>query len=329
MSFRNHYTLPVCYTLSACMLFLSACIKDEQAVPRHESGNVKVASVDLGYDYRYQVFYDLTKDTIVSQNVKTDWDLGFECSAEGYRVILNGSKAMFACEKSGQDMASVTDTNGFFANRRCDAPSGMPDSTAIGNWVKDKPVYIIDKGFGLNGLHLGYFKIRFLNVDEKEYTIQYADLSGNNEVNMTVPKDSSYNFSFISVANGGKQVQVEPKKNAWDICFTQYLHVFHDPFTPYLVTGCLLNRTNTTGAADSVLTFENIQFETLKDLKFQERINIIGYNWKAYANGAYTTRSELNYVVRDKNGVYFKLHFIDFYSLSGQKGSPKWEFQRL
>jgi hypothetical protein len=58
---------------------------------------------------------------------------------------------------------------------------------------------------------------------------------------------------------------------------------------------------------------------------------VIGYNWKSYDMnaGEYSINTNLNYILNDKDGRYFKLHFIDYYNSSGDKGYPKFEIQEL
>jgi len=37
----------------------------------------------------------------------------------------------------------------------------------------------------------------------------------------------------------------------------------------------------------------------------------------------------MNYVIRDRDGFFYKLRFIDFSNDMGEKGYPKFEFVRL
>lgn len=146
---------------------------------------------------------------------------------------------------------------------------------------------------------------------------------------ITVPKDSLYNFSFLSLSGAGAVISVEPPKHDWDLVFSQYTYIFHDPFQPYLVTGCLLNRYQTTAARDTLSTFSDITFQSLGTFNLVNSIDIIGYDWKAFDGVSYITDPMINYIILDQHGYYYKLHFLDFYDAGGVKGNPKWEFQRL
>ena len=306
-----------------------SCKHQELPVEKHNPGSLITASVNMESNYKWQIFYNLKKNVVVSQNLKTSWDLGFETNAEGFRIILNTSKAMFALNTGIQDFSTVSDTNGFFNNRTWDYPSGSMDSTAIGDWRNSNTVYLIDRGYNENGLPLGFKKVVFLNVTETQYTVRFSNLDGTNDVTRTITKDPRYNFVFLLLNETGEVPIVEPPKDAWDICFTQYLHIFYDPYQPYLVTGCLHNRYNTLAAADSVLPFSGITIADTGKFNLSPNINAIGYEWKKFDGNIYITSSYINYLIKNSDGYFYKLRFINFYDESGTKGNPVWEFQDL
>jgi len=154
-----------------------------------------------------------------------------------------------------------------------------------------------------------------------------ASMDGGNESLLTIAKDSLYNLSFLSM-DERKQVTIEPPKDLWDIEFTQYTHIFTDPFMPYLVTGCLLNRYNTSAIMDSTSDFAAINLSYITEYTLSPDLNIIGYDWKEYDGVTYVTNMKMNYIIRNREGIYYKLHFINFLAL-GVKGNPTWEYQNL
>lgn len=316
-----------CLLLLCCCL-LCACDREELPVPAHDAGDVVTSSVDLGADYRWQFYWDLKTLRVVSQNRKTAWDLGFECTASGYHVVLNGSKAMYAWPTGATDLAAVIDTIGLGDGKRWDVPSGNLDSTAVGDWRGAPQVYVIDRGYSETGSHQGFRKIMLQAVDAASFTLRYAALDGSGDTTVVIPKDSTYNLTFFSFAAGGSVVTIEPPKHDWDISFTQYLEILPER---YLVTGVLLNRFQTTAVMDSSLDFAAIDYDYAASLPRQSDLNTIGYAWKYYDFGAatYEVLSEMNYIVQDREGLLYKLHFIDFYDQQGIKGSPKWESQQL
>ncbi len=311
-------------------ILLQSCLPGETPVPVHEAGDVITASVNMESDYKWQIYYDLKSNTQVGRNDKSIWDLGFESGSDGYRVILNNAKQMTAyrTDKTEFSAVQVADTAG---KMRRDSPSGSLDSTAIGDWRHQTPVYIINRLYDENGQITGLKKVQFLSVNDQAYQIRIADMDGSNDQTISIPKDDQYNFTFISLTNG-QQLSVEPPKESWDIIFSQYTHIYYDmENTPYTVTGCLLNRHNTSVAVDTVRDFADITYEDIPAYTFSTDINTIGFDWKTYSftSGTYEVDVHKNYIIRTAAGTYFKLHFIDFVSPSGEKGSPKWEFQEL
>lgn len=315
------------------VLLLASCERDELPITPHDPGDVLTASVEMEVDYKWQVYFDLGTNSVIGENLKVIWDLGFETSADGYHVVLNAAKLMYAYPTGKTDLSAVTDTSGIITNHTWDEASGNLDSTAIGDWRNSNEVYIIDRGYNELGQHRGYRKAVFQAVDASTYTLRFAKLDGTDDTTLTINKDAAYNFAFFSFNNGGEVLEVEPPKETWDLVFSQYTHIFYDeePVIPYLVTGCLLNRNGTKAIMDNSISFENITFEYAQNKILSSNINTIGYDWKEYNfdTGAYLVFPEMNYIIQDSDGFYYKLHFIDFYDAQGQKGSPKFEFQRL
>lgn len=319
------------YTLFLVLfvLFAASCKKGELPVPKHDSGSVITTAVNMESNYKYQIYFDLKTNTVVGQNLKSAWDLGFEAAPEGNHIILNGSKAMYAFDTEETDFNSVTDTLGFMAGRSWDEPSGNLDSTAVGEWEGTNHVYIIDRGYNENGIHQGFRKIVFESVDQDSYHVKFAALNGTGLTNLTFDKDNAYNFAFLSFTTSGT-VMIEPPKADWDLVFTQYVHVFYEPeLTTYLVTGCLLNHSGTRSVYDGVSLFSDISFNDIPNYSFTSAVNTIGYEWKEFDGTNYIVHSEKNYIIEDREGLHYKLHFIDFYNNSGVKGNPKWEYQQL
>jgi hypothetical protein len=303
-----------------------SCEKDELPVPVHDPGGVITSSVKMESNYRYQLFFDLETNTIIQQNLKTAWDLGFETSETGSKIILNSAKYMKAANTQQANFTSINDTIGY--NFNVDMPSGSLDSTAIGNWVASN-VYIIDRGFNELGAHQGFSKIEFIAVTTTEFTIHFSNLDGTNDINMNISKDNNNNFTFLSLSGG--IVSVEPPKEDWDISFTQYTHYYYNGQTTYLVTGCLGNRNKVEIAQVFNIDFTTITLSDINNYIFSDNINTIGYDWKAYSfsTGSYTIFSDKNYIIKSTEGKYYKLHFIDFYDSTGTKGTPTFEFQEL
>lgn len=310
-------------------LLLQSCLPGETPVPVHEAGDVLTASVNMENDYKWQIYYNLKTSTEIGKNDKGSWDLGFESGSDGYHIILNNAKQMTAYRTDKTDFQAVNaaDTAG---RLRFDSPSGSLDSTAIGDWREGSPVYIINRAHDGTS-ERGLKKVQILSVNDQTYQIRIAGMGGDNDQTISIPKDDQYNFTFISLADG-QQVSVEPPKESWHIVFSQYTHIYYDmDNTPYTVTGCLLNRYNTSVAVDTIRDFADITYEDIPSYTFSTDINAIGFDWKTYSlsTNIYVVDIHKNYIIRTAAGAYFKLHFIDFVSPTGEKGNPKWEFQEL
>lgn len=322
----------ISYFLFFVLLSLTGCLRQELPVPMHQTGDVVTASVDMDPDYKYQIYFNLKNNTEVGKHEKTIWDLGFTSSPSGYQVILNSAKSMFALATTRANFAAVSfaDTLGFAAARRCDAPSGSPDSTAFADWRTSNPIYIIDRGFDALGVHQGWAKVQILSADSLSYTFRAAALASSNDNTFTVIRDTTYSYSYFSLSSFSPII-VQPPRNTWDIVFTQYTHIFTDQNPPvtYLVTGCLLNSYNTQAYIDTTTPFADITYTHVQPLFFTPAINTIGYNWKTYTGTIYTVNPAITYIIRSADGLFFKLHFTGFYSASGIKGSPQWEYQQL
>lgn len=312
--------------ITALSFLLLSCEKDEIPVPAHDPGNVVTGSVKMEADYRYQLYFDLETNAMVSQNHKTLWDLGFESTATGNKVILNSAKYMQAVNTGTTNFAVVNDTTGFVFS--IDMPSGSLDSTAIGNWAPNE-VYIIDRGFNELGAHQGFSKVQFTGVTATEYNVHFANLNGTNAVSMTIPKDDNYNFTFLSL--DGNLAAIAPPKEDWDLHFSQYTHFYYNDGTTYLVTGCLSNRNKVEVTPVFDKAFTDITIDDVATHTFSKNINTIGFDWKEYDfdEGSYIIYYTKNYIIKSTEGKYYKLHFIDFYDNFGIKGTPTFEFQEL
>lgn len=306
----------------------TSCLKEEIPVLKHEPGDVITNEVNLSSNYKWQIYFNLEENKVVGQNIKTTWDLGFESDPNNHRIILNSSKSMFVYLTGQTNFQLVNDTTGYTSSRKLDEPNGDMTKTAIGDWTTGK-IYIIDRGYDEVGAHQGFYKTKFLSADENAFEFVIAQLNSNQLDTVLLPVDDTYNFSFFNLSSG-QQVIVEPPKEEWDLVFTQYTHIFYEPEeTPYLVTGCLLNRYNTNSLLDETLNFDEANLETTTSLELNNDIDEIGYDWKEFSGSTYIIDSDKTYIIEDQNGFFYKWRFIDFYSSTGDKGNPVWEYQKL
>lgn len=313
------------------LVIFSACEKDEQPIQPHNAGDNISNSISLGSDYRKQAYFDLASNTMVAENIKNIWDLGFESESSGTHIILNASKLMSVAATGSTVFTNVSDTAGY--TFIYDAPSGNLDSTAIGDWNGTNEVFIIDRGTNHQGVHQGFKKVIFQTVNASFFVFRHANLNGSNEVIDTIYKMPDHNFSFASFDVPSSVVTVEPPKENWDLSFSQYTEIFTDtdPPTPYIVTGVLLNRNNVEACVIIDKAYDQISYADIAAYPFFKDITTIGFDWKVYDFDAaqYIVDPTRCYIVQSTEGKFFKLHFIDFYDTGGTKGTPTFEFQEL
>ena len=215
-----------------------SCEKKELPAPAYDRGDAVTAQVNMTSNYKNQVWFSLSGNIVVSTNFKTDWDIAFEASVAGNHVILNSALGMRAYKTNHTQLSNVTDTAGMAAKETVDSPTGNLDSTAVGDWQLNNTVYIINRGYSETGAVLGFYKLKILSASASSVTFEYADVFGSQTYQGTINKDNQYNFQAYSFSSH-QQLLIEPAKTSYDLCFTQFTHVFHNPFQFYLNFFCV------------------------------------------------------------------------------------------
>ena len=310
------------------MFVFISCEMEEIPVSPHNPGNIQINQIELSNDYRHQVFYDLGSNSIISDNLKTEWDLGFESSNQGYHVILNSSTYSSLSYIENISFNDNIDPTGLIWS--WDNPNGDLDSSAFGDSRNVSGFYVFDRGFDLNGTPRGFKKILIDSITNEFYQISFSNLDNSDYNSFKLYKDPSVNFTCFSFESN-QIVDIEPSYNDWDLLFSQYTHLYNDTTTPaYLVTGVCSNL-DVLVAKDTSYEFNEINYSMINEFSFNDDRDAIGFDWKEYNfnAGSYTINSNTNYIIMDKQQKYFKLRFIDFYNSDGDKGYPTFEIQEL
>ncbi|TSJ42492.1 HmuY family protein [Fluviicola chungangensis] len=312
--------------LIALIPLLSGCFKKEIPVDKPVYGATS-SQVELGGNYANQIYYDLETSSIIRQNNREVWDLAFEAGENGFHILLNESRIMAAALSNETDITALTSDAGL--TYHWDFHTGNLDSTAIGDWQSLGKVYAIDLGTALTGGSLGKKKLKVVSVTSAEYQIQFADLNSSVIQTFTIPKSTIAGFTYFSMTGSGSLVDIEPNKETWDLIFTAYCHVF-DSHTPYSVVGVLSNRYGVK-VQEVTIPFADLKHSDIAESAFEDRINVIGYDWKTYDfdNGIYVVNSNRTFIVKTVSGRYYKMRFVDYYDANGIKGAPKFELQEL
>src|SRR5690554_467163 len=309
-------------------ILLTSCLNEEIPVPKREAGDLKMNQVSMGNKYEYQIYFDLSANKMTGKNSKDLWDIGFETGDNGSRLITNTARNMMVYATDKSILSEVMSKDGYIQNPRFDSATGNLDSTGIGNW-EDGLVRIIDMGYTAAGTPIGFYKLKINEVTPTTYTFEFAEIEAATSHSTTVLKKAEYNFTYYSMQTKAEQ-EVSPKTKDWDIVFTQYIHQFYEPVvTPYLLTGVLTNRIDTKVAEITDVSFDEINLEYAENLILSENTNTIGFGWKTLVGNDYEINTNISYVVQDHEGIYYKLRFVDFYSETGEKGNPVWEFLEL
>lgn len=317
-------------------VLFTSCFKEDDLVAPHQQGYLETGKIVLSETYSNQVFYDLATITNISSNLRDDWDLAFECDKNGWHVILNYAQMMYAGNTKDTNFANITSNSGI--KMLFDPSDGNPDNTAIRDWyytendtVKSHNyIYVIDRGMGGDYSNLGKKKIQ-ITVDNEKYILRYADLNGDNEHSISITKNDAYKYVYFSFDDDAI-VNIAPTKKTWSLQFTKYATMLINDGEdyPYFVTGVLLNPENVSVALDTN-DFFNITIQDTSNYQFSNAMDFIGYDWKYYSfdNESYTIVSNQNYIIKNYNGLFYKLRFIDFYDNLGVKGTVSFEVVKL
>tara|TARA_B110000046_G_scaffold173759_1_gene196745 strand:+ start:94024 stop:95037 length:1014 start_codon:yes stop_codon:yes gene_type:complete len=291
-------------------------------------GALIVNSVTMDADYKNQIWFDLGTNSIVKTNLRTDWDLAFNCNLNDDIVYLNPALIASVAITTETDFMLVNSDAGL--NYIHEHQSGRLDKLAIGDVSNQRNVFIIDRGYTPSGKALGKWKAQITLVQNGDYYLTCSKLNGDDLTTAIISKKPQYNkvaYSFSTLS----ELQIEPPKTDYDICFTQYTHVFENPPLPYSVNGVITNSYNTEIAEEFNLAFNAITKSHAESLFYSEDLDMIGYDWKSFSlqTNNFTIFSDRNYLIKDASGNLFKLHFLDFYDENGVKGTPSFELVRL
>lgn len=323
-------------TTAFLLAFLSSCFQEDQMVPPHEQGDLEEGEIILGETYATQAFYNLATNSTISENIVSAWDLAFECNDSAWHVVLNAAQVMYAGNSKDTVFGNVTSSKDL--EMLFDNSNGDLDSTAIGEWYyydndtanSHHYVYVIDRGVDENFDENGTNKIT-LDIANNTYILKYADLNGDNEKTIHIEKNDAYNYVYFSF-NDDAVVDIAPPKEAWSLKFSKYQTMLKDGDDdyPYLVTGVLLNTKNVTVALDST-DFLAINIQDTSNYEFTTKMDFIGYDWKYYSfdNGNYTLVDKHNFIIKNYDGFFYKMRFIDFYDEAGIKGTITLEMVKL
>lgn len=320
------------YILTVIMaVILFSCEKPEKPIKPYDRGNAVTRVIAMTSNYQYQVYYQLDSARVVKTVNRMDWDLALSSGTTPV-LLTNTGRGIYVAKTHSKTMEEVKDTTGL--NFYWGQPSLHADSLAFGAWwLANDAVYVINMGYDLNGMPLGFVKCKPQWLSDQSLRFTWSNLNDNEVKTLVVKPDTRYNFTYFSLLQN-KMADVEPPKNQWDLVFTQYVKLLFAPPYPatrnYEVVGALINPYRVQAGFAFNLPFEQIGIGHEPDKWYNHR-DVIGFDWKWFDIGtnAYTVNPAMNYILKTTEGYVFKLHFLDFYDDSGVKGYPKLEQAKI
>lgn len=310
-----------------------------------------------GHNQPNQVYVDLSaqKETAIRRD---SWDLSFY-GGDSFRVGINGSVYMATAQLNTTDINTVNESQveelmglvavGTFDPSNMnyiDHPGGDINQTAISPISEndnDNKVYLVNLGYEVStdtpepgsvaiaGDHRGWKKIRILRSGN-DYLLQYANLNDTSYQTAIISKNPEYNFTFFSFTNN--TVNVEPKKEKWDLNFT----VFTDEIEGYGSYGyadfvAANRKAGVTGymVEGNTEAFNNFTSSQIQPNLFEIDQRFIGSNWRV-GGGPNTQpgiKDNVFFIIKDPDENIYKLRFTALLNENGIRGYPAFEYVLL
>ncbi|MFT4644742.1 MAG: hypothetical protein ACI8ZX_001149 [Planctomycetota bacterium] len=324
------------------LLIFSSCFKEEDKWNVSDSNS---SFSTLGSDYSNQVFYNLSSQSIVSENKWTIWDLAFYAQENDYYIKLNDAANMKVFKAEG---LSFENTNAIDNNWDSKVDYANGDRTKIAlNYSKNsessdtiyynEDTYIIKLGIDGLGQDMGIRKFQLLYTYQKFYVFRYSNLDGSELITSMVEKDQTLNYTYFSFSDGGKEVIVEPDKSTWDLLFSRTTDMaisndLSDTIFDYSVVSVLLNSFSAKSYRENEISYEDQKIQNIDNTLFSSTPNTIGYYWKYYnlEESQYSIIENQHYLVKDFNNYYYKFKILSFYDPeTNNKGTIGFEYQLL
>jgi hypothetical protein len=350
--------------LCAFALVLSSCSSDDTPSEPIEIV-IEGASISPevgGPNEPNQVYVDLSTSTTTAIQRDT-WDLGFYSGTE-FRVAINGSIYMAVAELSETDIDAVSSSStevqelqpsvavGTYQAENIiyvDAPDGTITETAISEISAtdaDNKVYLVNLGnevgtetpstgsVTISGDSRGWKKIRVLK-DGDDYVLQYADLDATTHEEVTVSKNSNYNFTFFSF-NTDAVVSVEPEKIEWDLNFTVFTNEI-EGYGSYGYSDFVVNNVKADAKVYMIdtdvdaFTYADFALSDVVDANFTSDQRSVGSSWRngGGPSSLPSLKENVFYVVNDTDGNYYKLQFLALTNADGERGYPEFVYSLL
>lgn len=346
------------------LLFISvSCLKEDDGIITIAPIQGSTLEPEVGGPNQpNQIWVDLSTGEMKGTN-RTSWDLGLY-SGDQFAVILNTGALMSASPVEGfTELSQVNSQNQSGLMQLVQVANFDPNNinyidNVAGNYLnngtvidEENKIYLINLGYEIPngpfnpgssyaaGSLRGWKKVKISREGNDGYKIQYAGLDETTINEAFVSKDTNYNFSFFSLASGNV-MDIQPPKTDWDICFTVFVNEVADNSGntqgSYIYTDFVMTNTMAETGAYQVVTNETTLLEDYGNFTAADVVEssfiyddhrAIGANWRTVPGAI--VRKDRFYVLKDPNGVLFKIRFISMSDASGYRGHPVFEFEPL
>lgn len=320
--------------------FLTSCIdQKEDPIPFVP---LSTQVVELGENYQNKVYYSLENKKVVKMADPYAWDLAFDCSNNGFKILVNSANKASVAKEVGKKFETLFN---FPDSSLPEYPRDNNENSSIGHWgqfISNDPIsyghiYLIGRGTRISdGKILAPKKMVINSCSNGVYSITYANLDNSNIRDVKISKSGNANFVYFSMEEN-KIIEQEPDKSLWEIEFTRYTAEVLPNF-PYLVNGILFNPSKAISVfvdSTSVSFDKPITKQNLFDFNYTPSIDAIGYDWKTIdfqaVNATYKIKERM-YFIKMESDQFYKLKFVDFYRAANGKfvkGYPTFLLEKL
>jgi hypothetical protein len=347
--------------IGCCALLLVACnkskLEDVPIIPssgNNLSLNGLVGNED-GSAAGNSVFVDFSEDGQTALK-RSGWDLGFYCGNES-RVIINNTTAAMAVISTKFDLDEVNADDVKDISFEVDIANPSPETflkldgidgdlnktviPEIGTTLT--PVVIIGRGVGGGTPRRSLIKVQFKWTVDGSYWVKWAPIDSNNYRTEMIGKDNRYHFRYFSFDEGVINSSY-PQKRDWDIMWGASVYqtpngnemaayVFSDMVMLNYLSGVQAVEKVYSSSDEAQLNYNKYALSDVYGEQFSNYRWEIGAQWRVTAAPGVLkpgVKKDRFYVVKDTDGNYYKLQFLNFSADDGgTRGRPQIEYELL
>jgi hypothetical protein len=299
--------------------------------------------------YANSVYADLSANEQTAVDRKS-WNLGFS-NGDNFRVILNPAYQTTAAPLTKTDITTVVpadadqvlnldhdimDVNTLTLADHWDGDLANTAFAEVSATESENKVYLVS--FEGSKSKDQWYKVK-VNRSGAGYKVLFARIGETTIKTLDVPKNSEFNFNFVSLENNAL-VSAEPGKANWDIEWS-YSTNNSGLNTPYWFQDfILLNNIGGAEAAevikpnatDAEAAFTSFAEADLAGITFINKRDVIGSKWRntgGPGSPATGIRRDRFYIIKDPRGNVYKLKFVSMGVAGdgGERGRPVIEYK--